>query len=151
MIANLIFALAVAGLAISLYFMFTYYGRVRNARWIPSVVCARPDSVCVKLVHTPYAHLLGVPNFLLGAFYYLALIWWTGADSPVGFEFLIEDRYRILRIAWLLILAGLASVAFSAFLVYVLHWKLKARCPLCYTAHAVNVCLLILLVIYAAS
>lgn len=77
MLEWLIIALALAGFIISCYFTFAYYGRVKNARWIPAILCAREGSSCVTVVQTPYARVFGVPNSLLGIIYYVPLIGWT--------------------------------------------------------------------------
>ena len=66
--------LSLAGLADSLYFTFAYYGRIRKARWVPEILCAREGSSCVTVVQTPYARVFGVPNSLLGILYYMAVI-----------------------------------------------------------------------------
>src|SRR5215471_13454294 len=69
--------LALAGLADAFYFTFAYYGRIKKARWVPEILCAREGSNCVTVVHTPYARVFGVPNSLLGVLYYLLLILWA--------------------------------------------------------------------------
>ena len=71
-----ILLLSLAGLAISLHFTFTYYARIKKARWVPELLCAREGSRCVTVVQTRYAQVFGVPNSLLGVFYYLILIVW---------------------------------------------------------------------------
>ena len=72
----LILVLSLAGLADALYFTLAYYGRVKKARWVPEVLCAREGSSCVTVVQSPYARVFGVPNSLLGILYYGALIIW---------------------------------------------------------------------------
>ena len=47
--------LSLAGLAEALYFTLAYYGRVRRARWVPKILCAREGSSCVTVLQTPYA------------------------------------------------------------------------------------------------
>jgi len=147
LLTTLIFLLSIAGLADSFYFTLAYYGRVRKLKWIPEILCAREGSSCVTVVQTPYARVFGVPNSLLGVFYYLSLIYWTGMGTPVGFEFEIGDRYRVLRMEWLLIPASAVTVLLGFYLVYALRRKLHVDCPLCYAAHAINVVLFVLLIL----
>src|SRR5271155_3800489 len=84
MLRFLICALSLAGMANAFYFTFAYYGRIKKARWVPAVLCAREGSSCVTVVQTPYARVFGVPNSLLGIFYYLALIGWDFRGETIG-------------------------------------------------------------------
>jgi len=47
----------------------------------------------------------------------------------------------------LLILVSIFTVGLGFYLVYGLRRKLRVDCPLCYTAHAINAALLVLLII----
>src|SRR5712691_6467817 len=76
-----IVVLSLVGLANALYFTFAYYGRIKKARWVPEILCAREGSSCVTVVQTPYARVFGVPNSLLGIIYYAVLILWTAASA----------------------------------------------------------------------
>ncbi len=71
MLRLFIVLLSLAGLADALYFTLAYYGRIRKARWVPEILCARDGSSCVTVVRTPYARVFGVPNSILGIVYYL--------------------------------------------------------------------------------
>ena len=139
MIELLLIALSLVGLANSVYFTFAYYGRVKKSRLIPQIFCAREGSSCVTVVQTPYARVFGVPNSLLGIFYYVALIVWTMAGSMLGIAWL----------AWAFIAVSIATVILGFYLVYALRRILHIDCPLCYTAHAINTALLILLIVQA--
>ena len=150
MLRYLIFILSLAGLADALYFTFAYYGRIKKARWVPEILCAREGSSCVTVVQTPYARVFGAPNSLLGIVYYLLLIagamsdWSFGINWPAQFaSFLISPGVGIL----ILIAAG--TTVFGSYLIYALRRKLHVDCPLCYTAHAINAALLVLLVALA--
>ncbi len=142
---GLIIVLSIAGLADALYFTFAYYGRIKKARWIPEILCAREGSSCVTVVQTPYARVFGVPNSLLGIVYYLLLIggclfgWWWGAFWD-GF---VVSLYHIT------ILVSALTVVLGFYLVYALRRKLHINCPLCYTAHAINIALFVLLITLA--
>jgi uncharacterized membrane protein len=139
LIGAAIAVLALAGLADALYFTFAYYGRVKKARWVPEILCAREGSNCVTVVQTPYARVFGMPNSLLGIVYYVLLILWTLAGSPLP------------ALRWALIGASAATVLLGFYLIYSLRRKLYTHCPLCYAAHAINALLLVLLVVARRS
>ena len=138
--------LSLAGLAASLYFTFAYYGRIRKARWVPEVFCAREGSSCVTVVRTPYARVFGIPNSLLGIFYYLCLLVWIGfVPRHLSISGQIFRPFETVGL-WLLG-ASLLTVMLGFYLVYALRRILGIDCPLCYAAHAVNVALFVLLIL----
>lgn len=143
----LIILLSLVGLWDALYFTFAYYGRVKKSRWVPEILCAREGSNCVTVVQTPYARVFGVPNSLLGAIYYVTLIAWSifGVASGTDLYFHLTDF--ILNPLSLFILASAITVVLGFYLIYSLIYKLHTHCPLCYTAHAINLALLVLLVL----
>ena len=147
MIETFIVALSLAGLVISLYFTFAYYGRVKKSRWIPEILCAREGSSCVTVVQTPYACVLGIPNSVLGIMYYLLVI----PRALIGFDIpsRYEGGYQLVWPALFVLPASLATVLFGFYLIYALRRKLHINCPLCYTAHAINVVLLVLILLLA--
>jgi len=147
MIRFLITFLALGGLVISFYFTFAYYGRVKKARWIPEILCAPEGSSCLAVVRTPYARVLGVPNSLLGSLYYLLLIGWCLFGWTVWVAW--DGRALPLFLVTLrpLILLSALTVALGFYLIYALRRKLHTDCPLCYTAHAINAVLLVLLIL----
>jgi len=148
MIAFLVLVLALAALIISLYFTFAYYGRVKKFRWVPEILCAREGSSCVTVVQTPYARVFGVPNSLLGIPYYLALVGWTLGGDRLRSTY-IHLGSLVLGSTDLLIAASGAAVLLGIYLIYALRRKLHVDCPLCYTAHAINATLLVLLIVLA--
>jgi uncharacterized membrane protein len=142
----LIFVLSLAGLADAIYFTLAYYGRVRGARWVPEILCARAGSSCVTVLETPYARVLGVPNSLLGIVYYLAvMIWlaWSGHAQSIKVHFAF-----FLFLTAALMLAVIAAGILGGYLVYALRHRLHTHCPLCYTAHGINMALFVLLLAY---
>ena len=145
--------LALAGLANALYFTLAYYGRIRRARWVPEMFCAREGSNCLTVLQTKYARVFGVPNSLLGIVYYLMVIDWvasyptrSGPTLHEGLAYFGASLGYGLFATVLTALAGV-SVVLGLYLMYALRWKLKVRCPLCYTAHAINTLLLALLML----
>lgn len=135
MIRIVLLVLSIAGIANACYFTFAYYGKVRGVRWIPAVLCARDGSSCLTVVQTPYARVFGPPNSLFGIIYYLLVAGWALAE-PADSEF-----------GWAVILLAMSAVAviLGGYLIYALRSKLHAGCPLCYTAHATNAVLFVIL------
>ncbi len=142
MIRLLIIALSIAGLVISIYFTFAYYGRIKKAPWVPEILCAREGSSCVTVVQTPYARVFGVPNSLLGIIYYIGLMVLVLGGSK------FDERYPWFH--WLLLAGCSISIVLARYLVYVLREKLKVNCPLCNTAHIINIVLMVLLTLHVS-
>ena len=138
-------ALSLAGLVISIYFTFAYYGRVKKSRWVPEILCAREGSNCVTVVQTPYARVFGVPNSLLGIIYYLLVV--SDAINGFGIPWYYKGGYQLIWPFQILIPASLATVLLGFYLIYALQRKLRINCALCYTAHAINLALLLLLIV----
>ena len=146
MIEWLILALSLAGLIISLYFTFAYYGRIKKSRWIPEILCAREGSSCVTVVQTPYARVFGMPNFLLGILYYAGLIIWLVLRNATWHRNHWMSYLFALTSLWILA-ASVVSVPVGIYLIYALRWKLRISCLLCYTVHAINLVLVFLLMV----
>ncbi|HUU14807.1 MAG TPA: vitamin K epoxide reductase family protein [Terriglobia bacterium] len=138
-IRGIIVILALAGLANAFYFTLAYYGRVKKSRWVPEILCAPEGSSCVTVLQTSYARVFGVPNTLPGIAYYLLLLGWVVAGNSFALPWFLR----------LLIGAGACTVILGIYLMYALRFKLHTPCPLCYTAHAINTLLLVLLVLEA--
>ena len=146
MLRAIICALSLAGLADSLYFTLAYYGRIRKARWVPQILCAREGSSCVTVVQTPYARVFGVPNSLLGILYYVTVLLWLPWSTRC-------PRHRgaclccSCSLTWsATYLASAVTVVLGFYLIYALRRKLHVDCPLCYIAHAINAMLFVLLI-----
>lgn len=145
-IQTLIVALSLVGLANALYFTFAYYGRIKKARWVPEILCAREGSSCVTVVQTPYARVFGVVNSLLGIFYYFLLIGWVFTGVSFGPTMTVGSR-GVSASNLALIASSAATVLLGFYLIYALRRKLQTYCPLCYLGHAINATLLVLLMI----
>jgi uncharacterized membrane protein len=143
----LLVVLSLVGLADALYFTLAYYGRVRKARWVPEVLCAREGSSCVTVLQSSYARFFGAPNSLLGVIYYGVLIVWDLGYPWPRFAFVGWSELLVyLSFSNLLVLASVVTVGLGFYLVYALRRKLHVDCPLCYAAHAINAALLVLLI-----
>jgi uncharacterized membrane protein len=138
-LSALVILLSLAGLSDALYFTFAYYGRIKKARWVPEILCAREGSSCVTVVQTPYARVFGVPNSVLGLFYYALLMGWTLGGRRIA--------ERVPWMTWALIVISGLTVALGAYLIGALRRRLHVDCPLCYTAHAINAALFVLLIL----
>ena len=147
-LARLTIGLSLAGFVIALYFTLAYYGRAKKARWVPKVLCPRAESNCVTVVQTPYARIFRVPNSLLGAIYYLALIVWISLPTNEAHWYATHLEFVELT-GKILLAAGAAAVLLGFYLIYALRRILRTDCPLCYTAHAINAALLVLLIFLA--
>ena len=142
-----VIALSLAGLADALYFTFAYYGRVRQSRWVPQVLCAREGSSCVTVVRTPYGSVFGVPNSLLGIIYYALVILWAVCGQSASITLRAGMTSYIITFTGLLIAASSVTVALGFYLIYALRRILNTDCPFCYAAHAINLALLVLMTI----
>ena len=145
-VRGLVIVLSLGGLADALYFTLAYYGRVKRARWVPEVLCAREGSSCLRAVRTPYGSVFGLPNSLLGGLYYLLLIAWAAGGHSLGLEFRLGMQSYSITFGDLLLAAGAVTVALGFYLIYALRRILPTDCPLCYAAHALNLALLVLLI-----
>jgi len=145
-IRALIVVLSLAGLLNACYFTFAYYGRIKKARWVPEILCAREGSSCVTVVQTPYARVFGLPNSVLGIFFYLVLIGWILGGQPLGPSVFVGN-FVFAPFVLALELTSLGTVLLGFYLVYALIAKLHTHCPLCYLGHAINAALLVLLVV----
>jgi uncharacterized membrane protein len=137
--------LSLAGLVNAFYFTFAYYGRIKKARWVPEILCAREGSSCVTVVQTPYGRVFGVPNSLLGILYYLVLIGWDFSGASFG-PTVMMGGHGVAVSTLALVAASAGTVLLGFYLIYALIEKLHTHCPLCYLGHAINATLLFLLV-----
>jgi uncharacterized membrane protein len=133
MLRALIFLLALLGLAISTYFTGVAYRLISpDTRYIPRV-CRLGEDTCAKVVDTPRARVLGMPNSLLGMLYYVALMALAVAGTAPPW---VELAYRL--VAW-------GTVALGVFLTWSLLFITRVRCVLCFTSHALNLLIAVLM------
>lgn len=137
----LVAGLAGAGLVIAASFTAAFYRPGSPlARLAPPEFCGfdpqKPG--CGTVILTPGARVFGVPNSLLGLIYYLVVL----VVALSGFP---ESAWPVLLVAaW-------STVAFGAYLGYRLLRVERMSCPLCWTAHALNTLLAIVLSVAARS
>jgi uncharacterized membrane protein len=126
--------LCLVGIAISSFFTGVAYHWVRpDTRWIPAV-CRMGEQTCATIVFTPRARVFGVPNSVLGQLFYvtLAIVAITGGlDAPLV-------RLAVLGASGVTVVLGL-------YLTYSLLFVTRVNCVLCFTSHALNLVLFVLL------
>lgn len=129
--------LGILGFLISLLFTLVYYKKMRSDALFLPEVCRLEDSTCQTLIRRPEARLLGIPNFLIGLCFYLAVI--ALSLMPAGAAPLLERT---------LVFAGGAAVTFGVFLSYTLIIRLHTHCILCFASHLINACIFGLLLMW---
>jgi uncharacterized membrane protein len=121
MVEWLLMSCALAGLGIASYFSLVYYRIVEaDNKWIPSF-CKMEKGACMRILDTPEAKVFSIPNSVLGVIYYGAIL------------FVPIDRFEVF-----FLVASIFSVGLGMYLVHALVFRLKTHCPLCYTAHGIN-------------
>ena len=129
----LIGLLALAGAWISVYMAFAYYGKQPAlgivARTMPAI-CRVSESACEIILRDASAKVLGLPNFYFGLVYYVLIL-----------ITLLTHNWVLL---WMVRWAAVMTLMMSAYLVYVLTFKIKRSCVLCYAAHTINATLSLL-------
>jgi uncharacterized membrane protein len=136
MIPILILILSMISFLIATYFTAVSYRWVDpEASWIPSF-CRMGERTCSSIVHTPRARVLGLPNSVLGQIFYLALM----AGILGGFMFSVPFFYVYLA-------GSLLTVLLGVYLTYSLLFLTRVSCKLCFTSHAINLVIFILLLI----
>ena len=129
----LIWIAVLLGATASLAALWGYY-RVLPGWLTGPEVCRLEDGGCAVLFRTPRAALLGVPNAALGIVLYTALAAGLLLDAP----------------PLLLFAMTIPAVAMSIFLGYSLISR-GLQCRICWTGHAANVTLAVLLGIRSFS
>lgn len=127
-----VLVLAIVGLIDSVYMTLAYYHVIqRSPRLFPNIVCSPEGGVCTSVVDTPEAHIFGIPNSLLGVGYYAIMLSTAGASIALN---------RWLFLPGLLGIAGVAA-AFSLYLAWLLIFRMRTACVLCFIAQAINLAL----------
>lgn len=92
------------------------------------------EETCASIVFTPRARVFGLPNSLLGQVFYLALL------VGVAGDFLFNQP-----LVYFYLLASLITVLLGIYLTYSLLFLTRVPCKLCFTSHAINLVIFILL------
>ncbi len=133
-----VLVLATIGLIDSIYMTLAYYHVIRrSSRLFPNVVCSLESNVCTSVVDTPEAHVLGIPNSLLGVGYYAIIL--SAAATRITLNRWLFP-YGILTIS-------IAAATFSLYLAWLLIFRLRTACVLCFIAQAINLALFCILAV----
>ena len=122
--------LALIGFAISLYFIMVYRGILsQNTRMLPKDICS--PHTCGNIIATQYSYLFGIQNFVWGLLFY-TLIFLAGF-----FQF--GHTYLLL-----IMLATWVSVAYAAYLLHAMVYRIHIICNLGVATHIINLLIAIL-------
>jgi uncharacterized membrane protein len=126
------FAAAASGFLIACYFTLVQYRILpADAKFVPWF-CRLGEQTCLSVLTHPDAHLLRVPNSVLGgAYYVLAAMSAAGLFGP-------QVRRMTIYASW-------AAAGVSAYLASSLMFRIRTGCPLCMAAHTINLALAVLL------
>jgi uncharacterized membrane protein len=127
--------LSVIGFLISAYFSSTYHKVVPVFHRFFPEFCRLDSSSCATLLASSESRLFGVPNFDLGLLYYCSL-----AISAI-----LPEIWRQLHTVFLL--GAIVTVAAGFYLSFVLVFRYHIRCTLCFTCHAINLVIFLLVLI----
>ena len=126
--------LAAVGLAISAFFTLITYGVVPPGGKSVRQFCRMDRDTCITVLGHPDARLFGVPNSLIGMFFYILVV----ASTAAGMG----------NALWLVaLIASWIAVGLGVYLVHSLLFKLRIPCVLCYTAHGLNLIIALLMLI----
>ncbi|MEN6416096.1 MAG: vitamin K epoxide reductase family protein [Armatimonadota bacterium] len=128
----LVIILALTGFADSLYFVMVHYDMTDlEPPEIPLCPAASKEGTCAAVARAPQADVFGIPSCLFGLGFYGAVL--VAAAVRLAFGFWPVPQA----------LAGVAVAAaiMSLYLAYTLVFQIRILCPLCFTAHAINLSL----------
>ena len=120
------------GLYISIYFTLIYYSFISPASKLVPEVCRVEESTCRSVLSHRDARILGIPNSLVGAMYYMLVL----------IVAIVHPAQEVL--SWVMY-ASWATVVVSIYLVYSLLFVVRTPCLLCFVSHGLNLLLAILL------
>lgn len=122
-----IIILGVSGFVISVYTYLLERKIKRNPEFKPA--CDLSDRIsCTKPMLSPYANIFFFSNAIVSTAYYILVIILAAIDSPK-----------------LLFIAAISACLVSAFLAYLLYFKIKSFCILCTSLYIINILILILI------
>jgi uncharacterized membrane protein len=123
-----------AGLLLSTYVTLVYFRLMSpSAQFVPRV-CRLGEETCERVLRSTGGRLLGLPNSLFGMGYYGSILVYALAgpwQAPL--------HHTVLA-------ASIAAILYSTYLVSLLLLKLRADCAVCYTCHALNAAIVLVLI-----
>lgn len=133
----MVLALGLIGFIDSLYYTLLRYGVLGFHAPLMPIICNHVKGTCEMLAASSWAAILGLPNSIYGMAYY-------------GLIMLATIR-RVTFGCWpyprALLLMSLIAAVVSIYLAWLMIFHLKAVCPLCITAQAINIILAVILLI----
>ncbi|MDX2097223.1 MAG: vitamin K epoxide reductase family protein [Leptolyngbyaceae cyanobacterium bins.59] len=106
---------------------------------------ACPTSACEKVLSSPYAMIFGVPLTVFGCLAYLSMGFMAIAPLLINADTQKQLRRDVENLTWLgLLIGGTAMTVFSAYLMYLLVYEIKALCLYCITSAAFSLSFLVL-------
>ncbi len=134
-VRDIIGLLSMVGFAISAYFASIYHNVAPFINKLAPEFCRIEPSSCTALLASRESRIFGVPNFDLGLLYYCSLA--ISAIMPP----LWNQLHSIF------FLGSLVTVAAGFYLSYVLVFRLHIRCTPCWTCHAINLLIFLVLLV----
>ena len=134
---RIVLVLALAGVALSGYLLFSHYGLVSGS------ACSISETVnCDAVNQTEYAVLLGIPVAAIGFLGFLAIfvVGYLGRFSP--------DTGIGSRSGLLLVVLAAIGAAFATYLSYLEVFVIRVICPLCVASFAVDLAILAIAVLW---
>ena len=109
---------------------------------------AEASASCTDVLSSPWAMVFGQPLALFGFLAYIGMVIFALAPLAVNPAQNKELRAKLENWTWLLLLAGaIAMTVFSAYLMYLLFFKIQAVCLYCLASAGFSLSLLILTLI----
>lgn len=130
-------ALSLAGLANAMVFTGLISGWISAESPLVTNVCRMDTGSCTKVVTSPFARLAGVPNSVVGLFWYLLVLAASGTWLVTG-----TMPYPAVMIA----LSAL-TVGVGVLLTLSLLFRLKVKCWFCFFGHATNLVIFLILLL----
>ena len=122
---NPVILIAFTGFLICIYAWYVDRQLIKNPSY--KAICDISDAMsCTKTFKSAWGKLFGFSNTILGIAFYSAIM----PLSYLGFNYLV-------------FLGAVCSITFSAYLAYILYFKIKTLCLICTSIYVINIALLI--------
>lgn len=127
----LVIILALVGFVDSLYFVMVHYGFTDSKPPEIPICPVNEKGTCETAAEAPQSEIFGLPNSIFGLGFYSFVLAAAAARLAFGFW----------PIPNILAAVSIIAALMSIYLAYTLVFQIKILCPLCFTAHAVNLSL----------
>lgn len=130
-VAIVVLLLGLVGLVNSLYLTLVSYEVVKKKPSSTPGLCTPEEESCDEVSTKPESLVLGIPNSVFGMAYYVII-------STAAIVRLVTGTWQLMP---LLTLVAVGAVIFSLYLAWMLIFRLRVFCRLCFLAHAINITL----------